>query len=80
MVRKTIEIPETSKRIINDQGTKVGYVQLYEFGGLAGQDVRKDVDALTKQGASGSSSTCATTAAVCSRRPWTSPGCSRPAW
>jgi carboxyl-terminal processing protease len=51
IVRKTIEIPETSKRIINDQGTKVGYVQLYEFGGLAGRDVRDDVDALSKKGA-----------------------------
>ena len=36
VVRKTIEIPETNKRIINDKGTKVGYIQLYEFGGLAG--------------------------------------------
>ena len=51
LVRKTIEIPETSKRIINDKGTKVGYIQLYEFGGLAGADVRKDVEALKKQGA-----------------------------
>jgi carboxyl-terminal processing protease len=51
VVRKAIEIPETTKKIINDKGTKVGYVQLYEFGGLAGQDVREDVDALKKQGA-----------------------------
>lgn len=51
VVRKTIEIPETSQRIINDKGTKVGYVQLYEFGGLAGRDVRKAVDDLTKKGA-----------------------------
>ncbi len=49
--RKTIEIPETSSKIINDKGTKVGYVQLYEFGGLAGRDVRKDVDELSKKGA-----------------------------
>jgi carboxyl-terminal processing protease len=51
VVRKTIEIPETDSRIINDKGTKVGYVQLYEFGGLAGRDVRQDVDDLTRKGA-----------------------------
>ena len=51
VVRKTIEIPETDSRIINDKGTKVGYVQLYEFGGLAGRDVREDVDELSKKGA-----------------------------
>jgi carboxyl-terminal processing protease len=51
VVRKTIEIPETSKRIINDKGTKVGYVQLYEFGGLAGRDVRQNVTELEKKGA-----------------------------
>ena len=51
VVRKTIEIPETSKRIINDKGTKVGYVQLYEFGGLAGRDVRENVNELSKKGA-----------------------------
>jgi carboxyl-terminal processing protease len=51
VVRKTIEIPETSQKIINDKGIKVGYVQLYEFGGLAGRDVRKAVDDLTKKGA-----------------------------
>ena len=36
LVRETIEIPETQHAIINASGTKVGYVQLYEFGGLAG--------------------------------------------
>ena len=51
VVRKTIEIPETSERIINDKGTKVGYIQLYEFGGLAGRDVRENVDSLTAKGA-----------------------------
>ncbi len=51
VVRKTIEIPETSQRIIDDKGTKVGYIQLYEFGGLAGRDVRENVDALAKKGA-----------------------------
>ena len=51
VVRKQIEIPETSERIINDKGTKVGYIQLYEFGGLAGRDVRENVDALAAKGA-----------------------------
>ncbi len=51
IVRKSIEIPETSSKIINDKGVKVGYVQLFEFGGLAGRDVRKAVDELTKKGA-----------------------------
>jgi carboxyl-terminal processing protease len=49
--RKTIEIPETERRIIDDKGTKVGYVQLYEFGGFAGRDVRDDVEALAQKGA-----------------------------
>lgn len=51
VVRKTIEIPETDSRIINDKGTRVGYVQLYEFGGFAGRDVREDVEELTAKGA-----------------------------
>jgi carboxyl-terminal processing protease len=51
VVRRTILIPETNKRIINDKGTKVGYLQLYEFGGLSGRDVRQDVEALAKKGA-----------------------------
>ena len=51
LARKTIVIPETTKRIIDDKGTKVGYIQLYEFGGLAGVDVRQDVEALKKRGA-----------------------------
>jgi carboxyl-terminal processing protease len=51
IVRKAIEIPETASRIINDKGVKVGYVQLYEFGGLAGRDVRQSVQDLQKKGA-----------------------------
>ncbi|HET6474651.1 MAG TPA: S41 family peptidase [Thermoleophilia bacterium] len=49
--RRRIEIPETSERLIDDKGTKVGYIQLYEFGGLAARDVRENVDALAKKGA-----------------------------
>ena len=51
LARRTIEVPETHSRIINDKGTKVGYVELWEFGGLAGRDVRKNVDELSKKGA-----------------------------
>jgi carboxyl-terminal processing protease len=51
LVRKTIEVPETTSRIINDKGTKVGYVALWEFGGLAGRDVRRNIDELGKKGA-----------------------------
>ena len=51
IVRKSIEIPETSSKIIMDKGVKVGCVQLFEFGGLAGRDVRKAVDDLSKKGA-----------------------------
>lgn len=51
VVRRRIEIPETEDRLIRDKGTKVGYVQLYEFGGYAARDVRRDVEALAKKGA-----------------------------
>jgi carboxyl-terminal processing protease len=51
VVRKQIEIPETSERIIRADGTKVGYIQLYEFGGLASRDVRENVETLTAKGA-----------------------------
>jgi len=51
VVRKRIQIPETRDRLIRFQGTKVGYVQLYEFGGYAARDVRKDIDGLRKKGA-----------------------------
>jgi carboxyl-terminal processing protease len=51
VVRRTIEIPKTRRRLINDNGTKVGYVQLFDFWGFAGRDVREDVDALADKGA-----------------------------
>ena len=51
VTRKRIEIPETSDRIIRDKGTKVGYVQLFEFGGYASRDVRRAVDSLSGKGA-----------------------------
>jgi carboxyl-terminal processing protease len=51
VVRRRIEIPETNDRLIRDKGAKVGYVQLYEFGGYASRDVRRDVEALAEKGA-----------------------------
>jgi len=51
VVRRRIEIPETRDRLISDKGVKVGYVQLYEFGGYASRDVRRDVKALAEKGA-----------------------------
>jgi len=51
LVRTRIEIPETRKTMEHAGGQKVGYVQLFEFGGFAARDVRKDIETLTKQGA-----------------------------
>ena len=51
LIRRQIEVPETHSRIEVSNGEKVGYVQLWEFGGLAARDVRDDVDELKKKGA-----------------------------
>ncbi len=51
VTRRTIEIPETSIRMERTGGEKIGYIQLYEFGGNAARDVREDIETLTKQGA-----------------------------
>jgi len=51
IVRRRIEYPETRRTMQRAGGAKVGYVQLYEFGGLASRDVRRDVRALTARGA-----------------------------
>jgi carboxyl-terminal processing protease len=51
VTRRTIEIPETDSRMERAGGDKVGYVQLYEFGGNAARDVRDDIEDLTEQGA-----------------------------
>ena len=51
IVRRSIEFPETRKTMERAGGQKVGYVQLYEFGGLAARDVRRDVQALADRGA-----------------------------
>ncbi len=51
VTRRTIEIPETNSSMKRAGGEKVGYIQLYEFGGKAAAFVRNDVQKLTKQGA-----------------------------
>jgi carboxyl-terminal processing protease len=51
LTRRRIEIPETSKKMEKAGGEKIGYVHLYEFGGYAARDVRRDVKALAAQGA-----------------------------
>ena len=51
VTRRTIEIPETSTEMMKIEGEKVGYIQLYEFGGNAARDVRDDVESLTAKGA-----------------------------
>lgn len=51
VTRRTIEVPETRKAIKKAGAKKVGYIQLYEFDGLAARDVRRDVRALTRRGA-----------------------------
>ena len=51
VTRRRIEIPETRMQMDKAGGKKVGYVQLYEFGGFAARDVRADVQTLAKRGA-----------------------------
>lgn len=49
--RRRIEISEMCRRLITEDGVKVGYIQLYEFGGFASRDVRENVDELAAKGA-----------------------------
>ncbi len=51
VVRQRIEIPETRTRMERAGGESVGYIQLYEFGGNAARDVRRDVKDLQSKGA-----------------------------
>jgi carboxyl-terminal processing protease len=51
IVRRRIEVPETHTRIERSNGQKVGYVQLYEFGGFAARDLRRDIEELDGKGA-----------------------------
>jgi carboxyl-terminal processing protease len=51
IVRRRIEFPETRRKMERVGGKKVGYVQLYEFGGFAARDVRREIQALADKGA-----------------------------
>jgi carboxyl-terminal processing protease len=51
IVRRRIEFPETRRKMERVGGKKVGYVQLYEFGGFAARDVRREIQALAHNGA-----------------------------
>jgi carboxyl-terminal processing protease len=51
VTRRPIQIPETRKSMEKAGGKKVGYVQLYEFGGYAARDVRRDIEGLARRGA-----------------------------
>jgi carboxyl-terminal processing protease len=51
LVRKTIPIPMTESRMLKAGGDDVGYVQLYEFDGGAGDAVRREIDKLEGKGA-----------------------------
>ena len=51
VTRRPIQIPETRKSMEKAGGKKVGYVQLYEFGGYAARDVRRDIEGLAGKGA-----------------------------
>ncbi len=51
LTRKTIPIPQTRTEMLEAGRDDVGYVQLYEFAGSAGDDVRDEVDKLEEKGA-----------------------------
>jgi len=51
VTRGTIQYPETRKSMKKAGGKRVGYVQLFEFGGYAARDVRRDIEALARKGA-----------------------------
>jgi carboxyl-terminal processing protease len=51
VTRRTIPIPQTETKMLTIDGTKVGYVQLYDFSEGAGDQVREDVEGLIDDGA-----------------------------
>lgn len=51
LTRRRIEIPQTTRKLQSAGGAKVGYIRLFSFAELAARDVRRDVEALAKQGA-----------------------------
>ena len=51
LTRRAISLPLTSSRLIDDHGTKVGYVSLSAFAQGAGQQVGRAIASLQKRGA-----------------------------
>jgi carboxyl-terminal processing protease len=51
LTRKKIPIPQTRTEMLEAGDADVGYLQLYEFAGSAGNDVRDEVDKLEEKGA-----------------------------
>ena len=51
LTRRTISLPLTTSRLLNDHGTKVGYVALSAFAQGAGARVQSAIAALQKRGA-----------------------------
>ena len=51
LTRRPISLPLTTSRLLNDRGTKVGYVSLSTFAEGAGAKVHKAITALQKRGA-----------------------------
>jgi carboxyl-terminal processing protease len=52
MTRKAIEIPVADGKLYNEDGKKIGVVQLVSFTATAGEAVAEQIDKLKKQGAS----------------------------
>jgi carboxyl-terminal processing protease len=51
ITRRRIETPETSQKMLSARGTPVGYVQLFQFGGHAADQVTEAVEELGEKGA-----------------------------
>ncbi|RPI30756.1 MAG: S41 family peptidase, partial [Actinomycetota bacterium] len=51
VTRRTIPIPQTETEMLTVDGTKIGYVQLYDFSEGAGDQVREEVEGLIDDGA-----------------------------
>jgi carboxyl-terminal processing protease len=51
ITRAKLKVPQTDTRIIEENGMKVGYLELNEFADGVGKTVRKDIEALEDEGA-----------------------------
>ena len=51
ITRAKLKVPQTDTRIIEENGMKVGYLELNEFADGVGKTVRQDVEALEDEGA-----------------------------